>query len=303
MALADNETVARALRALLDRHGYSFQYAVIKRAHELFGARKSPWRMEVVEYPVEVRGTPIHIDFILHNADPTCLLIAECKRANPAFSDWCFAKAPYPNRLRKVIRESITRPRTSAAVVVSADPDAIIYRADSERIYELALEVRSRAGSDPGSDRIKGDPGNGKGTLTKAVEQVIRGMNGLIEHLSTRLQLLLDLLGGADNLGKPLVFIPVVFTTARLWTTDADISLADIQDGVLKERALRASEVPWLYYQYHQSPGIKHALPITSTRPERGDTTLQQVLNTEYARTVAIVGPTGIDPFLTEPPS
>lgn len=58
------------------------------------------WALEGVEIPVEVRGEPTHVDFLLkHRFDPA-YLVGECKRANPKLSNWCFFKAPYVTSYR-----------------------------------------------------------------------------------------------------------------------------------------------------------------------------------------------------------
>lgn len=90
----------------LNEHGYSFQQSVLKLAQDLIEQGKSSWVFQVGEFPVEVRDKGTHVDFVLqrvlkmdsrikHKDEQTTLMIAECKRANPAYSNWCFAKSPY----------------------------------------------------------------------------------------------------------------------------------------------------------------------------------------------------------------
>ena len=91
----ENERLAAGLRKALNTHGYSYQYAVLEEGRRLNAARKSPWIFEVAEFPVNASGRDTQVDFILRHCDKPIYLIAECKRANPALADWCFAKAPY----------------------------------------------------------------------------------------------------------------------------------------------------------------------------------------------------------------
>ena len=48
--------IDEALRDVLNRHGYSFQYAVLRRAIELYEDRLSSWSPVVAELPVEANG-------------------------------------------------------------------------------------------------------------------------------------------------------------------------------------------------------------------------------------------------------
>lgn|GEM_PF-6855316 len=93
----DHPSVKTGFEKILDSHGYGFQYSVLNLAHDLTCKGISRWIIESVEFPVEVQGAGTRIDFILR-LDGTNLptfLLAECKKANPALSDWCFARAPY----------------------------------------------------------------------------------------------------------------------------------------------------------------------------------------------------------------
>ena len=98
-----NDGPVEAFRAAVDRHGHAFQNAVLRRADYLFGIRHSMWAFSAAEVPCEVRGASTRIDFVLQRNDwngsgPVAYLIAECKRINPALSDWCFARTPYIRR-------------------------------------------------------------------------------------------------------------------------------------------------------------------------------------------------------------
>lgn len=82
-------------RKVLNRHGYAFQYSVIRFAEDLYRQNQSEWINEAAEFPVSVRNMQTRIDFILRKSKPPVYLVAECKRVNPAFSNWCFADSPY----------------------------------------------------------------------------------------------------------------------------------------------------------------------------------------------------------------
>jgi|SRR5215469_6984288 len=82
----------------LNRHGYAFQYSVIRKAEELYAANQSRWAFKAAEFPVQVRGRNTHIDFIFEHCDKPIFLVGECKRVNPALSNWCFTRSPYTRR-------------------------------------------------------------------------------------------------------------------------------------------------------------------------------------------------------------
>jgi hypothetical protein len=59
---AEPTDLAKKLHAALNRHGYGFQFAIVRRALELSQARESPWSMPVTEFPVEVQGHGTRVD-------------------------------------------------------------------------------------------------------------------------------------------------------------------------------------------------------------------------------------------------
>ena len=119
-------------------------------------------------------------------------------------------------------------------------------------------------------------------------------MNGLIQFMGRNGQLLQP---GTENLpgsdGK--VLIPVIFTTAALHVCNCDLSSAEIKDGRLNISQASLTDEPWVYFQYHLSPGIKH----TARRAE-DFYTIETALDGEYIRTIPIVSACGIDRFLCE---
>src|SRR5579872_5212238 len=92
------EHLQRVFENRLNRHGYSFQYAVINKAKEAFEQGASAWGFMVAEFPVQSPEKDTRIDFILKHTRNPIHMVAECKRANPALSNWCFVKAPFVQR-------------------------------------------------------------------------------------------------------------------------------------------------------------------------------------------------------------
>ena len=85
----------------------------------------------------------------------------------------------------------------------------------------------------------------------------------------------------------------MIFTTARLLATDTDLSAADPKSGELSELASALEERDWLWYDYPQSPGLKHSIPSMNKSSD-----LREVLFHDYIRRIAVVSPAGLEAFL-----
>ncbi len=274
--------IRQSYSKVLDRHGYGFQYRVLKEADDLFSKNKSAWEFLASEFPVDVKGYGTRIDFVLRrNSDPFFLL-AECKRANPALSNWCFARVPYVHRKHNSNSEPVVLEfaETKYGGVVQASSKE---KYSSVTPCHLGLEVRSTQQGDPGGESGK--------AIEDASTQVLRGLNGMIDMLAkSKNYMLSDWVGEKV---KGAYFLPVIFTTAHLWLSDVDLSTAQIENGKVDLSNSVFAEKDWLMYQYHQSPGIKH-----SSSPENMPSDLSKLLNTEFIRTIPIVSATGIASFL-----
>ncbi len=279
------DEVKKTFGEILDRHGYGFQYSVLTRAIELQSQGSSQWVHEVSEFPVAVQGTGTRIDFILRSAqDNSYLLIAECKRADPKFSHWCFIRAPF-------VRRGRTSEHFFADHVIwqpYGDVEISLGRLSwpiAERAYHIGLAIKKAnvAGESTISEQD---------AIEKTSTQVCRGVNGLIETIAMKPRLLTE--------KKPPLYegtlIPVIFTTAKLYTCEYDLSKADIQTGHCNISDADFSETPWLFFQYHLSPGIKY-----NGIPDRfAPTTITDWLDEEYIRTIPIVSANSVGPFLSE---
>lgn len=284
----DPANIKALFQKALNLHGHPFQYAVMRRADKLWEQGRSRWKLVCSEFPVEVQGYHTRIDFILRQGGkkPFRFLVAECKRVNPSYHNWFFARAPYVRRGRvstDILIEKVHR--------VGQSLEASLSRQDgSENIYHIPVEVKGVA---------KGDSqGTGRGAIESAATQVIRGVNGLIECFRKNLRYLPD--------NSPVTFIPVIFTTARVWATDADIAAADLDTGQVVLASADMYEKPWLWFQYNVSPGLQHTVDRYRVNPDDmdrdidsdiGPTDLGDLLEIDYARAIAVVGPNGIDDF------
>jgi hypothetical protein len=277
-------------RKVLNRHGYAFQYSVIRFVDDLYTHGQPEWELEASEYPVSVRSMQTRIDFILRKRKPLVYLIAECKRANPAFSNWCFAGSPYARRNsgsdRVVFQYAWVPPSDTRSIEVKPlDPTKRmltgVISVGATHVYQVGLSVKSNQTGDKA--------GKTNDAIEDAAGQVCKGLNGLIEFFHSQREKLPQ--------GEKLYFLPVIFTTAKLWTTEVDLASASIDKGEFESGSVALKETSWIWYQYNLSPALKHTLP-TDGEDSRNPFDLSSALEQEFTRSIAIVCVKGIQEFL-----
>jgi hypothetical protein len=287
--MTQDTNVQQKFEQTLNRHGYGFQYSVVKLAEQLY-PKQSTWHFEATEFPVQVQGQGTRIDILLTNATtthkPVCM-VAECKRANPSLSNWCFAPSPYVHSngsasnvvLECVRRQNLDNTNMDPAMV-QAFPDVVYIQDES---FHVALEVRSDERGDP--------DGKGRGAVEEAATQVLRGLNGMVEFFASHPEMF--------GYSYTIDLLPVIFTTANLWTSDVNLSDADLATGRVDLTSTDFKRRDWLLYQYHTSPGLKHSYPPSYNGSPLGVFgSFGIVLQREYIRTIPIVSPSGIAEFL-----
>jgi hypothetical protein len=268
----------------LNSNGYGFQYSVIRLADTLYNSRKSGWKFVWAEFPVSVQGQDTRIDLVLQNGRLPYYILGECKRVNPALGHWCFTSAPYTHPgslLRTLYFDAIDV--MSLAQVAAIDPQrpyrliSSVYMSGPQDVFHLGVEIRTNK---------KGDPqgAGGRGAIEEAIGQILRGVNGMVDYFVSHQSLLRS--------GSKVVLAPVIFTTANLWISAVDLGTADLATGRLDTAPLK--EVSWLWLNYNQSPGFKHSL--AGERYEAMD----DILQAEYTRSVAVVNALGIEDFLRQ---
>jgi hypothetical protein len=89
------------------------------------------------------------------------------------------------------------------------------------------------------------------------------------------------------------LILSAVFTTAKLWVTDAALHKASVEDGKIDFADTTVKQVAWLVYQHFQSPELRHEVP-----GNRVDESVSRILEVDYMRSVAIVSAGGIAEFL-----
>lgn len=271
----NDERTAADLQKVLNSHGYGFHYALLRHLDNLWAKGQADWiwHYKVSEFPVVVANETTHVDFILRgysrwgDRKVRAYLIAECKRVKPGFSRWCFARAPYTDG--NLVFDRCRFYRNADSETLNAP---LRVSTDTRPPYHLGFELKSNAPENGGA---------GRGAINDATAQVLRGSSGLINYeLHNR--------RSEDEL---LNFLPVIFTTAELWTTEADLGNAAIDSGNLE--ALSCEKRDWIWFNHNRSSRLRHDVrPIQKTE-------LDDALLAEFTRTVAIVSTTGIESFFS----
>ncbi len=266
-------SVETALRKVLNSHGYPFQESVASAISQL--NTHSKWFPLALEFPVQVHEQNTRIDLVLTNSIQTVYLICECKRANPALANWCFARSSHVpgSGLSEYPRLDVLQRETSGKIRATAKE---LSRAHHP--FHIAVEVRTGSEGD--------DKGKGRGQIEEAATQTCRGLNGLIDFFAAR--------GNPRLGGNNLLFLPVIITTANLWSTESPMNEASLDTGEISGDSLTVNPMPWLWYDYPQSPGLKHSVPHDTTQR-----TLDEILYAQFVRTIAIVTPRGLQDFLS----
>jgi hypothetical protein len=289
--MSDSLRPPEGFAKLLNRHGYGLQYSVLKAAEDLNKRHRSSWVFEAAEFPVQVKGTGTRIDFILRHSRRSQLLVAECKRANPAVANWCFVSAPYVRDGRATEEVFAEHLYVAGNLNLQSAVKSLGYTSEAYHLgFEMTSKVHREHHSDdrgkPDSKACADSDSKGRGAIEEAATQVCRGLNGLVEFYSR----------GLRQLDRPweLTISPVIFTTANLWASDIDLSRADLRTGEVNREEAKLMPRPYVIYQYHLSPGIKHQLPQAP-----GPTSLAEVLDAEHVRTIHIVNANFVDQFLS----
>lgn len=271
--------VSESLRNRLNEHGYCFQYASLDFIkNELPNIEGTPWVFQTSEFPVQIgnkdKGT--RIDFVLksrHSIVQNLFLLFECKRSNPALKNWCFLRLPY-------VRNGRTSERFFAEVITAESriqsTGKILSFSTHDEFYHLAIEVKSGETGDK----------NGKsyGEIEDAATQICRGLNGLIDLYAKYPQKLTN---------TPVIIIPIILTTANILTGNLEIENIDLLSGKLNTPP-NLTPKDWIYYQYHQSPALKHNFPAAQSENYE----LPYILDRDYIRTIPVVSAKGITSFL-----
>ena len=278
------DRVSIAFEKNLNAHGHAYQNAITRKFKQMRGS-ETLWDIEGTEIPVTSGGINTHIDLVCsilydyQGQDNRFFLVAECKRADPATAIWCFAKVPitWGDHYGAYIQFDKFFKRPNEAAYNSGTGLATTERP----IMGLGMEVKTeKRGDGVGSSE--------RSAINSAVTQVLRGVSGYINYLST---------GGRAtrklDLDHSHIVVPVIFTTAQIYITDANIASADLATGELPKGTVQTEKTDWIWYNYNRSFQLANDLSLTGDLKSNYSYYFR-----EFTRTVAIVGPDGIDSFL-----
>lgn len=285
--ISEGKLVQKGLQLELNKNGFSFQFAVVKKIQELNNQNELAKIYPIAtEVPVGINGENTHIDIVLARSKPhtqpanSIYLISECKRANPALSNWCFVKSPFTRNqglANSLILEVIHWGANDGHKAFDFRANAQIIPTSKTDFYHIFHEIKS--------DK-KGDAtGTSRGVIEKATSQVFRGLNGFVNFMMKNPHLLKN--------EKTTYLLPVIFTTAQIWTSEINLSKANIENGnlIIEEKELERKN--WILFEYNQSPNLKHLFPMIPRREE-----LSLTIEAEFSRTIAVVNTKGIEEFI-----
>ncbi|GJL93530.1 hypothetical protein [Hyphococcus sp.] len=264
-------------------HGYAFQRAILAETERLFAAHASPWIFEAEEFPVSVKQHSAHIDFVLKHLDRPIYIVAECKRVGSG-NGWCFASSAFERRendpsdvvvdfiAKQELMPQIYRRRASLRPV-------------TRKVYHQGVAFQSSLldKKPKGSSTAE--------AIHSASVQAFLGASGFINWLAEA--------GNAWREDSAVV-IPVLITTAPLFTLAGDLSDANLQSGNLSQTSA-TQPVEWLWLRQHTSPSNASSVRVIRSDFEQNiGSSLSRWLDSNHSRTLAVVHTSGIASFLAE---
>lgn len=246
---APKETLEEIVSQALNQQGFLFQQRVYHEAKIGFEGQqhRSRWTFEGAEYPVTaVNGRQTKIDLVLQHSEASSrglFLCVECKRANPNYRAWVlFGSEPmvrndglpkYHFEIYRRMQESVWEHRIHRSTVGSDWP-----------VYTYYLELSL--------DNMR--PDSRKRSSTDAVEdafsQVMFGHSGLVEKLCA-----------GERPSKFVSVIPVVVTTANLYSATFDLESVDLGSGRVGADELTVEPLECAVVNYHASDELKLSSP------------------------------------------
>lgn len=219
----------------LNEHGFLFQ----QRIH-LAVKEDKQWTYEVSEFPVTSPAQDeTRIDHILsHSQEKGVWLSLECKRFNPDFKHWIFFNDEKPGR--HINAEHFFWETVTYRYKQGTEPKEIhhrIFQTPAQmKVYYSYLEVAL-------------NKKNNKWSSTEGVEnafnQVIRGTTGLVQKLLSQF-----------DYPSPSRVIPVVITTASIYTAEFKVEDVDLKLGIIDRDKLTLTPKKFVAVNYPASNSL-----------------------------------------------
>lgn len=263
--------------------GFAFQFRVAAEIEQMRAKKlMDPWQLVGTEVPVALGALHTRIDLVLEKKaapDWTRFVAIECKRVNPKFGRWCFAKSPYPYPEYAAGQLAVEGVRLGSGDHVEIETRGGDY---SQQCYHVGFALKMKDARGDASPVA-----NDQDAIEAACGQVCLGASGLTRALLDRGYM------GASGGCRGFFVLPMIVTTATLYATNVSLADADLATGAIDMDENAVQELPWLVYQYMQSP----SRVISDGRiHERPDEILGHVAG-DALRSVAVVNACHMDKF------
>lgn len=277
---------AGAVNDWIESHGHGFQAAVYAQISSLIDHAK--FQITKHEFPVAVGAESTHIDFILldyRGEGPLVHIPVECKFVEPNYRDWIFVRtskrlAPASSMIVEYIEIGAGGIAQTAGADVRSLHEAVEYGIDRKI----------------GHDDKKTQPyfDGKKSSLKKGIDQAMVSTNGLVQHIAAHAD---QYTKKGTQCWRTFVY-PLLITSAKLYIANIDLAESELGTGRLPTKVTSDNLKPaeWVYYQCPVSPTRRH-----NARRFRCRTELDDVLLTEFMRTVIILNVDHLKSFLETP--
>lgn len=262
----------------VNQNGYGFQNAVFQKLENLYKNKNSVWHFHASELPVHFNGRETKIDLVLQHRETRHFMVIECKRSNPAYSEWCFLKSfEYRRNYKEKLIFNCLELENAQRHFNSVQSNFF-----SRHSYDISFEIKKEhTKGDPNSKDKRGE------VVNKSLEQLMIASNGFGDFLLNNK----NILSGTEV--NKVAIIPVIVTTATLWVSDDSLKNTELTTGNIDQ--LNIKQVDWLYFRHYVSDSMSHSVARVQHLSDIGD-----IFEKKYIRTVAIVNVAGIEKFLEE---
>jgi hypothetical protein len=225
--------------------------------------RSSPWVLRSENYPVEwpppngpIRGKESSLDLRaeLQHEDLRITVLVECKKNNPEFIDWVFfQKVGVPNdqfSVDRIVNTPTVTPGSAWTVETGLRQLSAEYpRADDAR--ETRGQYNNFSGPRQNKTRTAND------AISSAAHQVALASRA-IQHEEARHSRILAERATAGPPYREQLFLPIIVTTARLFTCEFDPALISPRTGEIMWDQVRLVARDEVLYEYPLPIRLQH---------------------------------------------
>jgi hypothetical protein len=247
----------------LNEQGFLFQEKCVEVIQR---SKPTRWIVHTVEHPVSLKEKDTRIDIIIRDetlCESTMYGVVECKKVNPQYNCWLFGRPLYRRLVpanAQIIKLSRSRrhgkglPKPGIKLI----PIRVDFNIKTHYICNWWLDIDIR-GQRQRNQRISSPE-----PLEQAFIQVCRGVGGLaLEQQRDRMRTLTDrAAAGVIDESEEVFLVPIIITTAHLYTSNYDLSDVDIATGEINLKDVQFSgmlpsrPVKWVMIDYGATDSI-----------------------------------------------